>query len=46
MLIGCRTASITRFEFTFIVPLLTVSREAAIADEFDVTVRDQGGLQC
>lgn len=34
-----------RFEFTFIVPLLTVSREAAIADEFDVTVRDQGGLQ-
>ena len=34
-----------RFEFTFIVPLLTVSREAALAQEFAGRVADRGGLQ-
>ncbi|QKT11483.1 helix-turn-helix transcriptional regulator [Rhodococcus sp. W8901] len=34
-----------RFEFSFIVPLLTLSREATIAEEFGGRVDDRSGLQ-
>ena len=34
-----------RFEFSFIVPLLTFSREATVMDEFGGRIEDRSGLQ-
>ncbi|WP_137725862.1 hypothetical protein [Prescottella subtropica] len=34
-----------RYEFTFIVPLLTTSREAVVTEDFDARLHDHAGIQ-